>query len=341
MDHKQVFIISWGSLVRVAVVAAFAALLYQISNVLFIVVLSVIFSSALDGPVSYLETKRIPRVWSTLMIYLVALGFIALVVYTVVPIAAFELTKVLDSFKVVGGAPQFFDTKVFENLRGVVNANLEQWSGTLASGSASLISVLAPIFGGVMFFVSTVVFTFYLAVGKNGVDNFLSAVLPLAYESYVTNVFHRVRTKIGRWLQAQMALSAIMGFLVGLGLFFLGVRYSLTLGILAGLFEMVPVVGPVFIGVVAIIVALSDSANLALYTLLFFVILQQLESNFLVPVVMRRAVGLHPLLVFISLIIGGNLLGFVGLLVAVPIAVTIQEVVEDWTEKKNKKTGLF
>lgn len=340
MEQRQTIELTWGSILRVLVIVGFAALLYKISDVLFIVILSVILSSALDGPVSWLEKKRIPRVWGTLLIYVVALGLIALLVYTVVPIAAFEFTKVLDSFKVVGGAPQFFDTKVFENLRAVINVNLEQWSGTLASGSASLVSVISPIFGGVIFLISTIVFTFYLAVGKNGVDEFLSAVLPLAYETYVTSVFHRVRTKIGRWLQAQIILSMIMGFLVGVGLWFLGVKYSLTLGIIAGFFEMIPVVGPVFIGIISAIVALTDSAHLALYTLLFFVILQQFESNFLVPMIMRRAVGLHPLLVFISLIIGGNLLGFVGLLVAVPIAVTLREAVGDWTEKK-KRAGMF
>lgn len=339
MEQRQTIEISWASIMRVFVVAAFAALLYKISDVLFIVILSVIFSSALDGPVSYLEKKRIPRVWGTLLIYLIALALVALVVYTIVPIAAFEFTKVLDSFKVVGGVPQFFDTNIFEELRGVINANLEQWSGTLASGSASLVSVVAPIFGGVMFLISTIIFTFYLAVGRHGVDDFLSAVLPLAYESYVTSVFHRVRTKIGRWLQAQILLSMVMGALAGLGLLILGVKYSLTLGILAGFFEMIPVVGPVFIGIVAIIVALTDSSNLALYTLILFVVLQQLESNILVPMVMRRAVGLHPLVVFTALIVGGNLLGFVGLLVAVPFAVTLQEVVEDWTQKKRK--GMF
>lgn len=339
MEQRQTIEISWASIMRVFVVAAFAILLYKISDVLFIVILSVIFSSALDGPVSYLERKRIPRVWGTLLIYLIALALIALVVYTIVPIAAFEFTKVLDSFKVVGGVPQFFDTNIFEELRTVINSNLEQWSGTLASGSASLVSVVAPIFGGVMFLISTIIFTFYLAVGKHGVDDFLSAVLPLAYESYVTSVFHRVRTKIGRWLQAQILLSMVMGALAGLGLLILGVKYSLTLGILAGFFEMIPVVGPVFIGIVAIIVALTDSANLALYTLILFVVLQQLESNILVPMVMRRAVGLHPLVVFTALIVGGNLLGFVGLLVAVPFAVTLQEVVEDWTQKKRK--GMF
>lgn len=342
MEQKQTFEISWGSIWRVVVVAAFAAFLYLISDVLLVVVLSVILSSALDAPVSFLERKRIPRLLGTLLIYLLVFLVFSVMVYTVVPIATFELTKVLSSFTELGGTPfSLLDSKIIENLTEVLNNNLEEWTARLATGSISVLSITSSIFGGVMLLVSTIVFTFYLAVGKNGVDNFLTAVLPIAYENYVIDVLHRVRSKIGRWLQAQIALSLIMGFAVGMGLWLLGVRYSLILGIMAFVFETIPVVGPVFVGIVAIVTAATDSVNLALYTFLFFIALQQLENHFLVPILMRKAVGLHPLIVFIALITGTNLLGFVGLLLAVPVAVTIQEVVEDWTQKKQRHAGML
>lgn len=342
MEQKQILEISWASIWRLLIVAGFAVLMYLISDVLLMVVLAVIFSSALDAPVSFLEKKRIPRLLGTILIYLLALGVFSVVVYTIVPVAAFELTKVLASFKVGDGSPfALFDGKIFENITDVLNLNLEEWTARLATGSVSLLSIITSIFGGFILLISTTVFTFYLAVGKNGVDNFLTAVLPLAYEGYVLNVLHRVRAKIGRWLQAQIVLSLIMGVAVGAGLWLLGVRYSLILGIMASIFETVPVVGPVFVGIVAISVAATDSFNLAFYTLILFLVLQQLENNILVPLLMRKVVGLHPLIVFISLIIGTKLLGFVGLLIAVPFAVTIQEVVEDWTQKKQRKAGMF
>jgi predicted PurR-regulated permease PerM len=116
----------------------------------------------------------------------------------------------------------------------------------------------------------------------------------------------------------------------------LGVNYALFLGILAALLEIIPFVGPIFSGAVAVLVALSDSSILALYTLLLFVAIQQLESHLVIPVIMRRAVGVHPVVVLMSLLLGAKLAGFLGIVVAVPTAVILQEFLDDWSLRRVK-----
>jgi len=122
-----------------------------------------------------------------------------------------------------------------------------------------------------------------------------------------------------------------------IGLLILGVDYSLFLGIMAGILEMVPIVGPVFTGVLAFLVAISQSWTLGISVVVLFVIIQQMESHLLVPVVMRKTIGLHPVVVVFSLLAGSQLAGFVGLVLSVPSAVIIEELIEDWAVRKRQK----
>ena len=92
--------------------------------------------------------------------------------------------------------------------------------------------------------------------------------------------------------------------------------------------------GPIFAGSIAVLVALADSPMLALYTLLIFVVIQQMESQLVVPVVMRRAIGVHPVVILMSLLLGAKLAGFLGLIIAVPTAVILQEFLDDWSLRK-------
>jgi len=114
----------------------------------------------------------------------------------------------------------------------------------------------------------------------------------------------------------------------------LGVPYAFLVAFIAALFELVPFVGPIISGAFGIVSALTVSTSLALYTLIFFVAAQQLESNVLVPILNRRSVGLHPVIVIVALLIGAEVGGFLGIFIAVPAAAVFQEVIQEWSSKK-------
>lgn len=185
--------------------------------------------------------------------------------------------------------------------------------------------------------ISVFILSFYLSINRDGVEKFLRAVLPLSWEEYAVDIYLRVRRKMGLWLQGQMLLSLVVGIATFIGLLILNVDFSLVLGIMAGLLEMVPIVGPVFTGVLAFLVAISDSWTLGISVIILFAVIQQMESHLLVPVVMRKTTGLHPVVVVISLLAGSQLGGFIGLILAVPSAVIIQEFIEDWAVRKRAK----
>jgi len=332
------FEISWTTLWRVLLMLIFAIMLFLAREALVILFLAIIISSALDGPVWYLKKKGIPRILGTLLIFLTGLIILAVVLYLVIPVALFEFQNVLESFKNIQ-IPNLGTLNIshFANLSKSLG-DIENLINALMSGGVSLFNILTIVFNNLVFLIATIVLSFYLTINQFGVEKFLKTILPIHYEDYVIEIYLRVRKKIAYWLQGQIILMLLIGILTWLGLSILNVKYSLVLGIMAGIFEIVPMVGPIFSGAVAFLAAVSESWTLGLYVILLFVIIQQIESHILVPLVMRKTLGISPVVVVIYLLAGWQIAGIIGALLAVPVAVIFQEIIDDW-ERRKLKTG--
>lgn len=330
--------ISWGALWKVLFMIALAAILFIARDILIALFLAIVVSSALDPIVTWLEKRKIPRLLSTLALYILLIFLLALLAYAVIPVALAEFSNLLGNLsKYSGTIFEFVDTS---GLIESINQSLGKFTNLLLSGSTSLLEISTKFLGGLATVLSVFVLSFYLTVGKDGVEKFLVTVLPTIYEPKVLDLYGRIKKKMGQWLAGQVLLSVAVGALVFLGLWILGVKYSLLLGIVAGIFELVPYVGPIFSGSVAVLVGLTQSVTLAFYVLILFVIIQQLENNLLVPAVTHLTTALEPVVVLVSLLIGAQVFGFVGLILAVPAAVLLQELVGEWSVSKARRRGL-
>ncbi len=316
----------------------FVLALFLAKESLIILFLAIIISSALDRPVSYLEKKKIPRILGTLFIFLAVLVILAMLLYTFIPLAVFELQALLEGLKVI-------ELPVLGNLDISNFIDVDKYAGSLGnlanalfSGSVSFFGFISAIFGNLVLIVAIFVLSFYLTVDQRGVENFLKTILPISYEDYVIEIYFRARKKIGQWLQGQILLMFVVGLITSLGLWFLGVKYALVLGILAGLLEIVPMAGPIFSGAIAFLVAVPQSLTLGIYVILLFVLIQQTEGHLLMPLIMKKTVGINPVVVIIALLAGWDIAGILGAILAVPVAVIFQEIVDDW-ERRKLKTG--
>ena len=337
MEQKG-FSISWGSLWRILFMLVLATILFIAKEILVALFLAIVISSALDPIVTWLEKKKVPRLLGTLAIYIVFIFLIALLAYAVVPIALSEFTILLSNLgKYSGTVFEFIDTS---GLINSINQSLAKITNLLLSGSTSLLEVGTKFLGGLTATLSVFVLSFYLTVGKDGVEKFLVAIMPSAYEPKIVDMYGRIKKKMGNWMAGQVILSFSIGFITFIGLWLLGVKYSLMLGILAGIFELVPYVGPIFSGSIAVLVGLTDSVSLALYVLILFIIIQQLENHVLVPAVNKLTTDLDPVIILISLLIGAQVFGFIGLILAVPAAVLLQELISDWSANKARRRSL-
>ena len=341
MEPSHPFDITWQSLWRLAVAVALGFVVYKGLDVILGFCLAIVIAAALDAPITWLQKKRVPRVVGALGIFAVGIILSAALIYAVVPIAISEFTNLFaNAAHIKGQADSSLGFIKLSQVTNVITERFNNLANSLITGNVSLLSVASFLFGGIFLAVAVFVLSFYLTVGQDGVEKFILATVPPAYEDYALDLYFRVRHKIGKWLKAQVILSVIVAISVFIGLWLLDVDYALLLALLAGMFEIIPFVGPVFSGGVAILISLSNSFAVALYTLALFVVVQQVESHVLVPSVMRFTANLNPALVIIALMLGGGVFGFSGLILAVPAAVLLQEVAADWTDKKHRRRGL-
>ncbi|KKS14295.1 MAG: hypothetical protein UU67_C0003G0017 [Candidatus Daviesbacteria bacterium GW2011_GWB1_41_5] len=167
-----------------------------------------------------------------------------------------------------------------------------------------------------------------MLLDREKIENYATSFFGVRQEK-VQKILRLVEEKLGAWLRGQVVLSLLIGAMTYAGLLILGVEFALPLAILAGLLEVVPVIGPIIAAIPAVLLALTVSPFQAGLVTGLYVAIQQLEGHVVVPQVMRRAVGLNPLLVILAISVGGRLLGIGGALLAVPIAVVIQLVLQE------------
>lgn len=330
--------ISWKTLWRVATITAIAAVVYAGLPVILGLCVAIVIAAALDAPVTWLQKKRIPRVVGAFAIFFIAFIIAAALIYVIVPVALAEFTALFTTFK--GASGNVFGFIKMSQVITIITERFTELSNSLISGNISLLTVASFLLGGIFLTVAVTVLSFYLTVGQDGVERFILAVVPPVYEDYALDLYFRVRHKIGKWLKGQLLLSVMVAIAVFIGLWLLDVDYALLLGLLAGTFEIIPFIGPIVSGGLAVLLALSHSFTIAIYTLALFIIVQQAESHVLVPMVMRFTTQLNPAVVVIALMVGGAVFGFVGVVLAVPVAVLCQEIAEDWTASKHKQKGL-
>lgn len=324
--------------VAIAVTAILLWALYVIRGPLLLIYISALFATGLAPLVRVIERQRIvaisrrrlPRTAAILVIYATVLGSVAGLAAAVTP------PLVQQSQQFWKELPQHMDD---------AQAKLASW-GLIASdtsfkdllqqapaGSGDVVTVvLATLWGfvgGIFGVISILLLTFYLLVDADRVFKLFVRLFSLGDRHRISEISELVAVKISAWLGGQMLLGLIIGTMSATGFFFLGVPYFFVLAVIAGVGEMIPMVGPLLAAVPAVLVALTVSPSLALMTAAYCWALQLIENNVLVPKVMGETVGLSAVTVIISLAIGSELLGIVGALLAVPTAAIVQVLFEE------------
>ncbi|MDO8590833.1 MAG: AI-2E family transporter [bacterium] len=222
------------------------------------------------------------------------------------------------------------------SLSQVIN-NVRIAISTLSQG---FIETLSLVFGGILSSILIVVLSFYLAVQEDGVTTFLQFVIPDRHEKYIIGLWKRVQVKIGLWMQGQLILAVVVGLLVYLVLAIFGqalhVGNPLLLAVLAAFFEIIPLFGPILSAIPAVMASFSEgTVTTALAVVGIYLLIHQLENHLIYPLVVRKIIGVQPILVILALIVGFKLAGFLGVLLSVPVATTLMEYLNDLQKRKS------
>ncbi|MFA5134385.1 MAG: AI-2E family transporter [Patescibacteria group bacterium] len=343
-DDKQLTInISTSTIVKVLVVIFTLALLYMLRDVLLMLVVSIVLATALNPWVNALQRRRVPRIVATIFIYLAFFGSFIIVLVLLIPPIATEVTDIAKNFptyyeRILNDFQRFREFSLQQNLLTSLDSALQSLQTNIAQTTASAFSGIVGIFGGLFSFLGVVVITFYMLLEENALKKFIRSVTPVKYQPYVFQLMNRSQERLRLWLRGQLILCLIIGFLAWLGMTILGVRYSLVLGLWAGLTEFIPYLGPLLGAIPAVFIALTTGSFWkAVFVVVWFIIIQQMENNLIVPKVMAKTVGLNPLVVIVVMLIGAKLAGIVGLLLAVPVALILKAFAEDFFALKEEE----
>lgn len=342
MEDKKLSInISLGTIVMSVVVVLLAAFLFYIQDIVLIVLTAIVIASAIEPAVNWCVRHRIPRVIGVILVYVLVIAVFFGLFYAFLPPLLDEaegfsavIPEVLNNITLPGTS--FFDPNGVVGSFSLQDA-INQLQSSFTDASQGVFFSVNAVFGGILSFVLIVVLSFYFAVQQSGIDDFLRVITPVRHEPYILNLWARSKRKIGLWMQGQIILSVIITVLIYLGLTILGVPYALLLAIAAGLFELIPVFGSILAAIPAIIIAFVDGGtSTALLVGGLFLIVNQFQANLIYPLVVKKVVGVPPLLVILALIIGAKLAGFLGVILSVPLAAILQEFVSDLDKGKRR-----
>lgn len=319
--------ISHRTIIFTLILLAAVWVVFQIRDVLYLLFISFILMSALRPIVDGMERIRVPRVVSILILYGLVFGGLGAGIASMIPTLSTQSAKLFNQL------PDVL-SRVFPYISSDIQALLQQ----VAPVGENLVRVTLGVFSNMLAVVTVMTFTFYFLLERRHLQDFLVALLGNFTGERAFDVLLRIEKRLGSWVLGQLCLMLFVGLLVYGGLFFLRVEYALPLAILAGLLEIVPTIGPTVSAVPSVLVAFSNSPSpwLAVSVIALYIIVQQVENNILVPLIMKRSVGLPPILTIVALMIGAKFGGITGAVLAVPVLIAIQEVVNSFPVAKGK-----
>lgn len=373
--------INSGTIIKTIVIFAIGWFIYLISDLVLVVLASVVIASAVEPIIKWFSKVKISRLPAVIITYAGIFSALVGVFYFFLPTLLNETLNFTNAF------PRYFEStavwnplskeksdqskKVIQDVSeelaksreiakeisvkletirtqqegGLTENQINEKAGlsdliigfqnVLSHFSSGFVSTVSAIFGGVLSFILIVVLSFYLVVQEDGVSNFLKIITPLKNEKYIISLWKRSQKKIGYWMQGQMLLGMIVGILLYLGLTILGIKNALLLSVFAAFFEIIPLFGPIIAAIPAVTLSFADGGFAsALIVTGLYLIIQQFENHLIYPLVVKKVVGVSPILVILSLVIGYKLAGFLGVLLSVPIAATITEYFRDIVEGK-------
>lgn len=333
------------------------AFLYEIKDILIIFFVSLLFAAALDPMVDSLEARRIPRSLGVIIIYLVVLIGLGLLISNLVPIVANEVGQLASRAQdfitnIVTGEialPSFlerFRPSIKEFFEGVDISQVANYKEVLLKIAQQLSDVAGNVFNAILvlfngFFNSilVLVITFLMAVDERGIDNFILSLFPTRHADYIRQKSSAIKEKMGYWLRGQVVLCFVVGLLVYIGFFIIGlfgqkVEYSATIALVAGFTELIPYAGPFIAWLIALPIVANQSVVLILWMTVLMYAVQLLENNFIVPMVMHKAVGISPILIMFAMLVGFSFLGVIGMILSVPVATAAAIFVKDYSDRE-------
>ncbi|MBI2450189.1 MAG: AI-2E family transporter [Candidatus Nealsonbacteria bacterium] len=338
-DDTKVLDISWQTILKIAIAGGIFYLLYLIRDILIWVIFALIISILFNPAINFLK-KFMPRALAVILVYVAIFGIVGISIYLVAPIFVAEIKQFSQSF------PVYFE-RVSPTFRGLgIEAfeSFEKFTKTMESElsavSSSVFNAIGVIFGGLFSTLTILSIAIFLSLEEEGFEKVIRALTPKKYEAVVLNILAKSQWKVSGWFGTRILTSFFIGLMTFLICYVLNIDYAVSFGIFAGVFNFIPIVGPIISGAVIAVIVASAVWLKAVFFTVAFILIQQIEGNILTPILAKKFIGLPPVLVLVSLLVGGKLWGLMGALLAIPVAGIFFEFLKDFLKKKKEEKAV-
>ena len=297
---------------------------WQIRSILMIIFISFVLMHALNPLIIRFERIKIPRIVAILIVYILVFGLISFSIAGIIPILVKQTTGLINSLpQITQNIKIFSENKFFSEN----NIDLTSQLKVLEAIPANLTQIVFAVVSNVFSALIILVITFYLLLEKKNFPKYGDSFFGEKGKARFLKIMNNLEVSLGSWVNAELLLMTIIGLISYIGYLVLGLKYAVALAIIAGLLEAVPNIGPIIATIIAGLVGLTISPLIALFTVIFGILVQQLENTFIVPKIMSKTVGLNPLVTIILIAAGGQIAGIGGALLAIPLFLTAQAIV--------------
>ncbi|MEK7104610.1 MAG: AI-2E family transporter, partial [Patescibacteria group bacterium] len=338
--------VSTGTILRFFLVALGIYVLWFLRDLFLVILTAIMIASFVESAVPYFKKIKINRVFGIAALYVLLVSFLALSFYLFAPLLITEVynfSVFLSSYIPDSAILNYFRNDAFSGAKDIIiNLSRSLSLTTLLQTSKAFVSnlsggffqVLAVAFGSIFNVVLIILISFYLSIQENGIENFLRIILPVKYEEYAVDLWGRSRRKIALWMKGQLLIGILIAIFTYLTLSLLGIQYALLLALIAGAMNLVPY--GIWIALIPAISFsyLSGGISSALMVAGAYMIIHLFDNFLFTPLIIKSVVGLSPLVVILAVVIGFKLGGVWGLVISIPVAVFLMELLSDLEKKK-------
>lgn len=300
--------------------------LYFIHEIILQLFVAMLLMTILEPLVTFLTRIKVPRAISVLLAYILVIGILGGMIALIAP------TLVQQTTNFVNALPLYLS-----NIG--VNSTV---SGDLATGLLSqlgavpgqIINFTFSVFSNFLSVITVLIFTFYMLLTRNKLQDQLGFLFGQEKIQRIGETIDALEKKLGGWARGQLILMLAVGLGTYIGLLLIGIPFALPLAILAGIFEIIPFLGPIVSAIPAVLIGFGISPLIGFVVIVMAFLIQQLEGYVLVPKIMEKSIGVSPLIILISIAIGAKLAGIMGVIISVPFVITLKVLVEEYFAKE-------
>jgi predicted PurR-regulated permease PerM len=313
-------------------------LVWKAWSILVLVLTAVVLAIFIETIAQQLSRFRIPRTPAVIIVFAVSLVLFGYLIYSLIPVFITELANLKKILPQVASIEKFANVLTGGQGESLLSVDpkvfISRIQGSVAGLSSSFAGFLGAMFGNIANVLLLTVLSLYLALEDRAIERLLRAVIPAQREEYAVSLWIRVRSKVESWFRGQLFIALITALVTYAGLLIIGIPNAPLLGLVAGIFGMVPF--GIFVALIpAGLLAFFHGGPLTLlYVVLLYWLLQQLLDYVVSPLIVRRATGVPSLVIIISFVLSITLIGFLGFFLAIPIAILLLELVSDFEKQK-------